>query len=435
MSYTPSVQDAELAKIIGSEPARGRFGVLRWLIAAFAFALVTGGFLFFQSGPTTDPALQYQTEPLRRGDLRVTVSATGKLAPVNQVDVGSELSGTIETVLVDYNDRVKKGQALAHLDVAKLQDAIAKAKAALASTEAKVLQTAATIKESRANLRRLRQVAKLSGGKVPAPTELETAEAAVERAIADEASAQAAIEEARATLRSNQTDLAKASIRSPIDGVVLSRQVEPGQTVAASLQAPVLFTLAENLAQMELQVDVDEADVGQVREGQSATFSVDAYPNRNYPARIGLVRFGAETVNNVVTYKTILNVNNDDLSLRPGMTATAEIVTTERANVLLVPNAALRFTPPQPAEAESKSGGGLLASLLPRPPRSLTQRRRPTNAKDTRSAARRIWILRGGQPVAVPVTVGSSDGRMTEVMSEGLEPDLLVITAHSGVAR
>lgn len=363
------------------------------------------------------------------------MSATGKLAPVNQVDVGSELSGTIETVLVDYNDRVKKGQALAHLDVAKLQDAIAKAKAALASTEAKVLQTAATIKESRANLRRLRQVAKLSGGKVPAPTELETAEAAVERAIADEASAQAAIEEARATLRSNQTDLAKASIRSPIDGVVLSRQVEPGQTVAASLQAPVLFTLAENLAQMELQVDVDEADVGQVREGQSATFSVDAYPNRNYPARIGLVRFGAETVNNVVTYKTILNVNNDDLSLRPGMTATAEIVTTERANVLLVPNAALRFTPPQPAEAESKSGGGLLASLLPRPPRSLTQRRRPTNAKDTRSAARRIWILRGGQPVAVPVTVGSSDGRMTEVMSEGLEPDLLVITAHSGVAR
>jgi len=357
------------------------------------------------------------------------------------VDVGSELSGTIETVLVDDNDRVSKGQVLARLDIAKLRDQIAKSKAGIASAEAKVLQTVATVKEARANLGRLRQVAKLSGGKVPAPTELETAEATLERAIADEASARAAVEEARATLRSNETDLAKASIRSPIDGVVLERKVEPGQTVAASLQAPVLFTLAENLAQMELQVDVDEADVGQVRDGQSAAFTVDAYPNRSYPARIRQVRFGAETVNNVVTYKTILNVDNDDLSLRPGMTATAEIVTTERENVLLVPNAALRFTPPQPAEAPPQpaeaqsSGGGLVASLLPRPPRSLAPRRQSANAKGSKSAARQIWILRDGQPVAVPVTVGSSDGRMTEVTGEGLEPGLSVITASLGAAR
>lgn len=432
MSNTPSVADAELAKIIGSEPARGRFRVLRWLIAAVALALAIGGFVWFRFGSAVDTTPQYQTEPLSQGNLRVTVSATGKLEPINQVDVGSELSGTIETVLVDDNDRVSKGQGLARLDVAKLQNQIAKSKAALASAEAKVLQTVATVKESRANLGRLRQVAKLSGGKVPAPTELETAEAMVGRAIADEAGARAAVEEARATLRSNETDLTKASIRSPIDGVVLQRKVEPGQTVAASLQAPVLFTLAENLAQMELQVDVDEADVGQVREGQSATFTVDAYPNRSYPARIGLVRFGAETVNNVVTYKTILNVDNDDLSLRPGMTATAEIVTAERENVLLVPNAALRFTPPQPAEAQSNSGGGLVASLLPRPPRGLAPRRQSGNAKGGKSTARQIWVLRDGQPVAVPVTVGSSDGRMTEVTGDGLEPGLPVITASLG---
>ena len=153
-----------------------------------------------------------------------------------------------------------------------------------------------------------------------------------------------------------------------------------------------------------------------------------------FRSRIGLVRFGAETVNNVVTYKTILNVDNDDLSLRPGMTATAEIVTAERENVLLVPNAALRFTPPQPAEAQS-SGGGLVASLLPRPPRSLAPRRQSANAKGSKSAARQIWILRDGQPVAVPVTVGSSDGRMTEVTGEGLEPGLSVITASLGAAR
>ncbi len=434
MSNTPSVADAELAKIIGSEPARGRFKVLRWLIALAVLAgLAAGGWVYFHSRAAIQATPQFQTEPLSRGNLRVTVSATGKLAPVNQVDVGSELSGTIEAVLVDDNDRVSKGQVLARLNLAKLRDQSAKSRAALASAEAKVLQTVATVKETRANLGRLRQVAKLSGGKVPAPTELETAEAMVDRAIADETGARAAVEEARATLRSNETDLTKASIRSPIDGVVLQRKVEPGQTVAASLQAPVLFTLAENLAQMELQVDVDEADVGQVRNGQSATFTVDAYPNRSYPARISLVRFGAETVNNVVTYKTILNVDNDDLSLRPGMTATAEIVTAERDNVLLVPNAALRFTPPKPAEAQPSSGGGLVASLLPRPPRGLGSRSRPQNAKGARGAARQIWLLRDGQPVAVPVTVGSSDGRMTEVTGEGLEPGLPVITASLGV--
>jgi len=433
MSHTPSVVDAELAKIIQSEPARGRLRALRWLIVAVVFALAGGGFVWFRSGPAAAAAPQYQTEPLGRGNLRVTVSATGKLAPINQVDVGSELSGTIETVLVDDNDRVNKGQVLARLDLTKLQNQVAKSKAALASAEAKVLQAVATVKESRASLGRLRQVAKLSGGKVPAPTELETAEATVDRAVADEASARAAVEEARATLRTNETDLAKASIRSPIDGVVLQRKVEPGQTVAASLQAPVLFTLAENLAQMELQVDVDEADVGQVREGQSATFTVDAYPNRSYPARIRQVRFGAETVNNVVTYKTMLNVDNDDLSLRPGMTATAEIVTAERENVLLVPNAALRFTPPPP-EAQS-GGGGLVASLLPRPPRGLAPRRQSTNAKGGKGATRQIWVLRDGQPVAVPVTVGSSDGRMTEVTGEGLEPGLPVITASLGAVR
>ena len=434
MNDISPTRDADLAKIMDSESARRRFSLLRWLIVVVALALAVGGFLYFRSGTDADAVPRYQTEAVGRGHLRVTVSATGKLVPLNQVDVGSELSGTVETVLVDYNDRVQKGQVLARLDVVKLENQIAKAKAALALAEARVLQAAATVKETRANLTRLRQMAKLTGGRTPSPAELETAEATAERASADEAAARAAVEEARATLRSSETDLTKASIRSPIDGVVLARKVEPGQTVAASLQAPVLFTLAENLAQMELQVDVDEADVGQVHEGQSATFAVDAYPNRSYPARIRLVRFGAETVNNVVTYKTILNVDNDDLSLRPGMTATAEIVTIERENVLLVPNAALRFTPPQPAEAQSKSGGGLLASLLPRPPRSLTPRSRPQNAA-TRGGARQVWVLRDGQAVAVPVTVGSSDGRMTEITGEGLEPGAPVIIASLSSTR
>ncbi len=424
--------DPELAKIVGMGTPKSHFlgSLIRWLLVASVLAaLGVGGFAFFRSRAETQAAPRYQTETVSRGDLRVTVSATGKLAPVNEVEVGSELSGTIEAVFVDYNDRVKKGQVLARLGLAKFQDAIAKAKSAVASADAKVLQTAATVQEARANLKRLRQVAKLSGGKVPSPAELETAEATQQRAIADEASARAAVDEARATLRSSETDLTKASIRSPIDGVVLARSVEPGQTVAASLQAPVLFTLAENLAQMELQVDVDEADVGQVQKGQAATFTVDAYPNRQFPATIDLVRFGSETVDNVVSYKTILNVNNDDLSLRPGMTATAEIVTAERENVLLVPNAALRFTPPQSTtDAQPSTRGGLLASLLPRPPRPATKKS-VTETPD-KSAAQRVWVLRDGQPVAIPVTVGQSDGRTTEVTGADLAAGMPVITAR-----
>ncbi|MBK8508475.1 MAG: efflux RND transporter periplasmic adaptor subunit [Candidatus Competibacteraceae bacterium] len=416
-----------------ARPARLLRGLLALVVLA---ALAAGGYRYFQSQAESEAAPRYQTEPLGRGNLRVTVSATGKLASVNEVEVGSELSGTIEAVFVDYNDRVKKGQVLARLNVAKLNDQIAKAKAALASAEAKVLQAAATVKETRANLGRLRQVAKLSGGKVPAPAELETAEAALARAVADEASAKAAVEEARAALRTTETDLTRASIRSPIDGVVLARSADPGQTVAASLQAPVLFKLAESLAQMELQVNVDEADVGQVKPEQTASFTVDAYPNRRYPARIDLVRFGAETVNNVVTYKTILKVNNEDLSLRPGMTATAEIVTAERENVLLAPNAALRFTPPKPEEARQTQSGGLLASLLPRPPRSMGGGRRGGRvASDSKGGPRQLWTLRDGQPVALPVTVGSSDGRMSEVAGEELAVGLPVITAASGESK
>lgn len=436
MSPTPSQQDLELSKVIGAETAKSRMStLLRWLLAMIAFAgIAVGGYLFFNAGARVQEMPQYRTEMIGQGDLRVTVSATGKLAPVNEVDVGSEQSGTIKEVFVDYNDRVKEGQVLARLDITKLQDAIAKAKAALASAEAKVLQAVATVKESRANLGRLQQVAKLSGGRVPSRSELETAEATLQRAIADEASARAAVDEARAALRSNETDLAKASIYSPIDGVVLARSVEPGQTVAASLQVTVLFTLAENLAQMELQVDVDEADVGQVRAGQSATFTVDAYPNRKFPARISLVRFGSETVDNVVSYKTILNVDNDDLSLRPGMTATAEIVTAERQHVLLIPNAALRFTPPKPAtDTSPKSGGGLLASLLPRPPRQDAQK--VVTETIDKNAAQRVWVLRDGQPVSVTVTVGQSDGRMTEITSGDLQAGAAVITASVSAKR
>jgi len=308
--------------------------------------------------------------------------------------------------------------------VARLKDQVARSRSALAAAQARVQQAQATVKEAQASLERLRQVQQLSGGKVPSQAELSTAEATLARGVADEASARATVAEASAALRSDETNLGKADIRSPINGVVLTRKVEPGQTVAASFQAPVLFTLAEDLKQMELQVDVDEADVGQVRAGQQATFTVDAYPGRHYPATVKRVGFGSQVKDNVVTYPTLLGVNNDDLTLRPGMTATAEITTVERTDALLVPNAALRFTPSQEASGPPSATGGLVSRLMPRPPREAP--RKAGNA-GPRSNEQRVYVLRDGAPVAVPVTVGATDGRNTEVVRGELSAGAPVI--------
>lgn len=394
------------------------------LAIAAGVLLVVIAVLSLQSDP--DPAAGWRTEPAIRGNLLITVSATGNVQPTNQVDVGSELSGIVAGVLVDENDNVKKGQVLARLDTTKLDNQVTRARAALRSAEAGVQQATATVRETQAELARLRQVHELSGGKVPSANDLESAEAVVARAQASEVSARAAVEEARAALGSAQTDLAKASIRSPINGVVLTRSIEPGQTVAASLQAPVLFTLAEDLAHMELKVDIDEADVGKVRAGQSATFSVDAWTDRDYPAQVTRVSWGAETVSGVVSYKATLAVDNQDLSLRPGMTATATINATERNGVLLVPNAALRFTPPEAGAGQETS---FVAKLMPRPP----MQQRPKRAGNNhRGGQRQVHVLVDGQPQAVSVSVGESDGRMTEITGGDLAEGSAVIIEYSG---
>lgn len=416
----------EIAAVLGVAAGRTRRQRLPpglWLLVA----LVAGGVgsLFLRPDHGGE-AVRYQTEEVRRGDLTVIVSATGKLEPTNQVDVGSELSGIVEAVFVEDNDRVKKGQVLARLDLSRLEDAVARSAANLAAVEAQVQQTQATVVEARGALARLLQVAELSGGKVPSGSELDTARANLQRAVANEASAQASVVQGRATLKSDQTNLFKGSIRAPIDGVVLARKVEPGQTVAASLQAPVLFTLAEDLAQMELHVDVDEADVGQVDAGQPATFTVDAYPKRRYPAAILRVDYGAQTTNQVVTYRAVLQVENRDLSLRPGMTATAEITSASHPDVLLIPNAALRYSPPTgPTPKPKPKGNGLVGAMVPRFPRRAPSPLPPKANPDDRP---RVWVLRAGQAVAVEVEVGLSNGQMTEVVGGPVQMGEAVIT-------
>lgn len=387
----------------------------RWLIAAvLAVALVAAYWAF--RGEDESGLPRYLTEKTFRGTLVVTVTATGNLKPTNQVNVGSELSGAVTAVYVDDDDRVRKGQVLAELDLSTFEDAVARSRAAVAVAEASLRQAQATVAEARAKLGRFREVARLSGGKVPSKTEMEAAEAELARAEAAAASAQAGIAEARATLRSDETKLAKARIRSPIDGVVLERAVDPGQAVAASLQAVTLFTLAEDLSQMELEADVDEADVGQVKSGLKATFTVDAWPGRRFEAVITRVGFNATDDEGVISYPAILQVDNPDLSLRPGMTATAEITTVVREDALLAPNAALRFSPPADAAIQDQ-GRGFLGSLLPRPPRSIQRGKAPPTSAD---GTRTIWVLRDGQATQVRVRTGATDGRHTEILDGDL---------------
>jgi HlyD family secretion protein len=396
-----------------------------WIVLAL---LATGGagLWWWLGRQRAEAQPQYLTEPVVRATLNVTVSADGTLQPTRSVNIGSELSGTVARVHVDINDRVRKGQVLVELDTAKLSDQIARSRAALATAEARVVQATATLKEAQGNLARLEEVARLSGGKVPSQAELDTARATLERSRADEASAKAGVADARAQLSTDSTNLGKASIRSPIDGVVLTRSVDPGNAVAASLQAVTLFSIAEDLAKLQLEVNVDETDVGLVQVGQKASFTVGAYLNRRYPATVTRVAYGSTKTDNVVTYTTRLEVDNRDLSLRPGMTASATIQTSDRTPSLLVPNTALRFTPTM-ASAAPASGTNIVSKLMPRPPAAA--RGNATAATGT-GASRQLWVLRDGQPTALPVSVGASDGRRTEVSSPQLKEGEPVIVGQ-----
>jgi HlyD family secretion protein len=416
---------AAISVLLGAQPARRsrRTWVAGLLLVGLVLAAVAG--LAIYGRMKTVPE-SYSTTPVRRGDLSVQVTVTGSLAPVNQVDVGSELSGTIETVAVEENDRVRRGQVLATLDTARLHDQLSQAEASLASAEAGLAQAQATVQETRLKAERLHRLLTISSGGWPAQADVDAADAALARAQAAERSARAGIVQARANLSTGRTNLGKAVIRSPVDGVVLTRKAEPGQTVAASLQAPVLFTLAEDMRRMELHADIDEADVGQVKEGQAATFTVDAYPGRDYQARVTRVGLGSQVKEGVISYTGVLSVDNADLSLRPGMTASADIRTVTRQNVLLVPEAALRYTPP-----ETQNGPGLSSALVPRMPRL---GRRPVR-RSADATRQQIWVLQDGRPTAVNVRVGASDGRETEVSGAGLRTGMQVITDGGGAAR
>lgn len=404
----------DLEKLLAKGASHRRWP--RWVLAGVVVAALIGAGVWWRA-TSTATATVYTTAPARIADLTVRITATGTVEPTDEVNVSSELSGTIVAVAADYNDHVSAGQLLAKLDTGKLQATLDHARATLASKQAMVAQAAATLAETQSAYNRMAELTKRGSG---TDQDLQTASAALARATAAVDMATADVKVAEADLSLDQANLNKAAITSPIDGIVLARNVEAGQIVASSLQAPVLFTLAADLRKMDLNVAIDEADIGKVAVGNKAAFTVEAYPERRFPAVISQIRYAPQTIDGVVTYQAVLSIDNADLALRPGMTATAEITVAEVSQALVVPNAALRFTPAAP---KAQSGGSGFVGMLIQPPHVQT----PT-ATPPAGGAQRLWVLVNGTATAVDVVAGQTDGTLTQIVSGPLKPGDAVIT-------
>lgn len=385
----------DVRRKLGLDARRGRRRILHFVIAGVTLLALVLGARSYWLRRVDRLAPKYRTEAVVRADVRVTVAATGHLEGINTVEVGAEVTGKVLRVLVGYNDRIVKGQELAEIDPEQLRAAVDEARAQVLSAEANIKTADATLLEARQARERALEQAK-SG--LVAARELETAQATAARAEANRASSRASAELARASLKSALSRLDKTKILAPIDGIVLARLVEPGQTVTAGFSTPVLFKLAEDLTELELHVDVDEADIGRVREKMVGFFTVDAYPGREFATQVLSLRNDPQTLQNVVTYEGVLSVDNTSRELRPGMTATATIVSETIPDALVIPNAALRFVPPAPAGPAARGAADL----------------------SLRGADKRVYVLQGPTPSPVSVKVGASDGHVTEVLGDSL---------------
>jgi HlyD family secretion protein len=400
--------DSDLQQTLGITPAKGKWKRRAyWIVPTILFVVGAAIWGIHHKNAAAGNAQQFRTEEARTGDLTVTVTATGQLKPTHTVDVGSQVSGIMDSVLVDYNDHVKNGQVLAKINTEKLDAQVLQDKAQLASAHASVDNAKVTVTETDAEYKRDLDARQRSKYQIVSQHDVDTAKAAYDRAVVAVTTAQASV-----------TNVDFAVIKSPVDGIVLSRSVEPGQTIAASFSVTTLFEIAEDLRKMILQVNIDEADVGKVKIGQHVLFTVDAYPGRQFPGTITTVRYDSTTTNNVVTYLAEISVNNDELLLRPGMTATATITVQSIPHALLVSNHALRFLPSD-GNAESKS-----TSFLPGPPSSNQDANMESSAALNNP---RVWIVRDGKPSPISVTTGSSDGKFTEIRSGQVTPGMPLI--------
>lgn len=394
-----------------------------WLYAMLSLVVLIAAFAVYQWQAAAPPKIDFTTVPAARADLTVEVSATGTLQPLTQVDISSELSGIVRSVSANENQEVKKGDVLAALDTSKLEVQIERAKASAKAAAASVETARVTLKESEQGLARTAELARRG---MTTQQALDTATAARDRAKAAIDSAEASLAIADADLKAQQTDLAKSTIYAPIDGIVLTRSVDPGQTVASSLQAPVLFVIAADLKNMELKAAIDEADIGQVKPGQPARFTVDAFPDRPFDAEIRDISYASVTTDGVVTYDARLDVDNGELLLRPGMTATVSVVTKHAKDALTVPSTAFRYRPVQARRNEGFSFLSMFMGRRARPAGNGERAQQPKPADGTRL----LYVLKDGAPQPVNVRIGATDGERTEVLSGLSEGDQVILASQ-----
>ena len=379
-----------------------------WISGVAMLAVLVSGVIVYASSGRRGPDLHFESAPVDRGRIVARVSATGTLSALVTVQVGSQVSGRIEAIFIDFGSPVKKGQVIAQMDRQMFRAAVEQARGHRAAAKANLTKAEAQAEEAG---RQLQRTNFLSARGLVSRAEAETRQAEYEAQNAGVAAARGRVAQARAAQHQAEVSLACSTIVSPINGVVISRNVDIGQTVAASLQSPTLFTIAENLRKMQVDTAVSEADVGKLRAGVAASFTVDAYPDERFQGVIRQVRDAAQTVQNVVTYDAVVDVDNPDLKLKPGMTANVTFVYAERADVLRLPSAALRFRPPPSPKADRHG-------------------KRETADVARGSGRRSVWVLRGAIPMALPVEVGISDGRYVELLAGDLrEGDALVTEA------
>lgn len=393
-----------------------------WLLFVVALAaLAVGGYVYARRHPRAQPP-RFLTARVSVGDVIESIEATGTVQPLVQVQVGSQASGRILRLHADFNSRVRQGDLLAELDPTPFRAQVAQAQAALQSALAQVRRAQVELEVQERNFRRAQE---LRARNLNAQADVDAAQGARDSARAQLVVAQAEVSRARAALTSAQTQLTYTRIVAPIDGIVISRAIDTGQTVAASFQAPTLFVIANDLRQMRVIADIDEADIGKLREGMETEARVDAFPGEVFRGVVRELRYGPTTNQGVVTYPAVIDVRNDESKLRPGMTATITVVTSRRENVLRVPNAALRYRP--------SSAGGRSGQPEERPG---TRSGRPYESAggSDRSHRARVFVLRNGQPIPVWVRTGATDGTYTEVESPELRPGIEVITDETDEA-
>ena len=406
----------------------------RLLTLSVLAVLVVGGIFYYRTSHAEQPPTPL-TAAVTRGDVIAKVDATGTLAPVTTVQVGSQVSGTIKALHADYNSRVKKGQVIAELDPSLFQTQVEQARSTLIKVEADADRAKVELDDATSKGRRAQE---LYDQKLISRNDLETAQATAAQAEAALKSAQAMVTQARAALNQNQVNLDHTIITAPIDGIVISRNVDVGQTVAASMQAPTLFVIAQDLGHMQVSASIDESDIGRIAAGQPVTFRVDAYPTETFHGTVSQVRLDSKTEQNVVSYTTMIDVPNEDLKLKPGMTANVTVQIAMNENALRVPNAALRFRPADQGAGgrEQVAGGGREqtaggSQLRPTATSGAGHAPRAFGAGGGDRSSGRVFALRNGEFVPVRVRTGVTDGTMTAVVDGDLKEGDQVVTGMS----